>query len=91
MISYETAKPLRQTIADEIATLEECLRDIPEAMGTYSLEDLERAVNSDRNRHARELLRQWTEDGDEEEQRETLAYLRKALNENRTSYRRVFK
>ena len=45
--------------------LGELLHDIQEATGQYSLEDLKRAVNRDRNRRARELLRQWTEDGDE--------------------------
>lgn len=36
-------------------------------------------------------LDKWDEEDDEQEQRETLEFLKKALNENRTSYRRVFK
>jgi len=51
----------------------------------------ERAITMDRNRRAMELLRQWSEEGDAEEQRESLAALMKGLNEHHSSGRRVFK
>ena len=37
-----------------------------------------------------ELLRRWREEGDEEEQRETWEYLKKALDEDRLSDRKLF-
>ena len=37
-----------------------------------------------------ELLRQWREEGDKEEQRETGEFLKKALDEDRHSYRKLF-
>ncbi|MBC6481159.1 MAG: hypothetical protein GDA56_28725 [Hormoscilla sp. GM7CHS1pb] len=43
-----------------------------------------------RNLAAIELLRKWTEEGDEEEQRETWEYLQKALDEDRLSNRPLF-
>lgn len=43
-----------------------------------------------KRRRAIELLRQWREEGDEEEQRETWEALKKGLDENRTSYRKLF-
>ena len=46
---------------------------------------------AERNRRAIELLKSWVKDGDEQEQRETMAVLREALGENRTaSYRNLF-
>lgn len=43
-----------------------------------------------RNEAAREMLRSWVEEGDEEEQRETWEELKKALDEDRLSYRKLF-
>jgi hypothetical protein len=37
-----------------------------------------------------QLLQSWVDEGDEEEQRETLAYLKQALDEDRSSSRRLF-
>jgi len=38
----------------------------------------------------RELLRQWREEGDPQEQRETLEYLMRVLDEDRFSTRKLF-
>jgi RNA binding exosome subunit len=43
-----------------------------------------------RNRAVIELLDQWREEGDEEEQRETFEYLKEALDEDRLSNRPLF-
>ena len=43
-----------------------------------------------RNRRASELLRQWSEEGDEEEQRETLEALKEGLNSSHSSNRTIF-
>jgi type II secretory pathway pseudopilin PulG len=37
-----------------------------------------------------QLLQSWVDEGDEEEQRETLAYLKQALDEDRSSARQLF-
>jgi type II secretory pathway pseudopilin PulG len=37
-----------------------------------------------------QLLQSWVDQGDEEEQRETLAYLKQVLDEDRSSSRRLF-
>ena len=36
------------------------------------------------------LLQSWIDDGDEEEQRDTWEFLKKALDEDRPSYRKLF-
>jgi uncharacterized protein YchJ len=43
-----------------------------------------------KNQAAIELLRSWRDEGDEEEQRETWEFLKKALDEDRWSYRKLF-
>jgi hypothetical protein len=43
-----------------------------------------------RNQDVLQLLQSWVDEGDEEEQRETLAYLKQALDEDRSSSRRLF-
>jgi excisionase family DNA binding protein len=43
-----------------------------------------------KNQAAIELLRSWREEGDEQEQRETWEYLKKALDEDRLSDRKLF-
>ena len=43
-----------------------------------------------RNQRAVELLRQWSEEGDEEEQRATLEALKEGLNASHSSYRTIF-
>jgi hypothetical protein len=43
-----------------------------------------------RNQAAIALLRSWREDGDAEEQRETWAFLKQALDEDRLSNRKFF-
>ena len=45
---------------------------------------------SKKQRRLKELLRQWTEEGDKEEQRETGEFLMKALDEGRKGYRQLF-
>jgi hypothetical protein len=37
-----------------------------------------------------QLLQSWVDDGDEEEQQESLAYLKQALDEDRSSARQLF-
>ena len=49
------------------------------------------AITREQKREALiELLRRWREEGDEEEQKETWEYLKKALDEDRLSYRKLF-
>jgi hypothetical protein len=48
-----------------------------------------RAKQIQKNQAAIELLRSWRQ-GDEQEQRETLAYLKRALDEDRLSDRKLF-
>jgi hypothetical protein len=43
-----------------------------------------------RQRQLAELLRQWREEGDLEEQRETFEILKRGLNENRPGQRKIF-
>lgn len=43
-----------------------------------------------KNQAAIELLRSWREEGDKEEQRETWEYLKKVLDEDRLSDRKLF-
>ena len=50
-------------------------------------EALQRRV---RYQAARELMRQWVEEGDEEEQKETLHALKRGLNESRSPDRAIF-
>jgi chromosome condensin MukBEF ATPase and DNA-binding subunit MukB len=45
---------------------------------------------SARYEKARELMRQWVEEGDEAEQVETLTALKRILNENRSPDRAIF-
>jgi hypothetical protein len=42
------------------------------------------------NRAVLQLLRSWTEEGDEVEQQETLAYLKQAIDQDRPSSRKLF-
>ena len=58
--------------------------------GYYKLPRRTEAEQMQRNLAAIELLRKWTEEGDEEEQRETWEYLQKALDEDRLSNRPLF-
>ncbi|MBC6421034.1 MAG: hypothetical protein GDA43_11765 [Hormoscilla sp. SP5CHS1] len=58
--------------------------------GYYQLPRRTEAEQMQRNLVAIELLRKWTEEGDEEEQRETWEYLQKALDEDRLSNRPLF-
>jgi len=51
--------------------------------GYYQLPRRTEAEQMQKNLGAIELLRKWTEEGDEEEQRETLEYLQKALDKDR--------
>lgn len=43
-----------------------------------------------KNQAAIQLLRRWATEGDEDEQRETFEYLKRALDEDRLSYRKLF-
>jgi hypothetical protein len=43
-----------------------------------------------KNQRAIELLRQWREEGDEDEQRETFEALKEGLNQSHSSYRKIF-
>jgi hypothetical protein len=54
---------------------------------------LKQPIARDRQRHnaaAIELLRSWKAEGDEQEQRETLAYLKQAVDESRPGQRKHF-
>jgi uncharacterized protein (DUF1778 family) len=50
----------------------------------------ERLADEDRRQRAIALLRSWREEGNAEQQRETMEYLIKALDEDRTSDRKLF-
>jgi hypothetical protein len=56
---------------------------------SYVMRLLEERVPAQRNLNAIEVLKSFY-DGDEEEQRETFEVLRKALGEDRPSYRKLF-
>ncbi len=56
---------------------------------TY-LAKISQAEKIERNQAVIELLRQWREEGDEQEQTETAEYLRQVLDEDRLSNRPLF-
>ncbi len=60
------------------------------ADGYYVLPQRTEEEQRQRNQAAIELLRKWVDEGDEEEQRETLEYLQQALDEDRLSNRPLF-
>jgi len=58
--------------------------------GYYKLPRITEAEQMQKNQELIEWYRKWAEEGDEEEQRETLEYLQKALDEDRLSNRPLF-
>jgi hypothetical protein len=50
----------------------------------------ERRLQIERNQAAIRLLRSWREEGDEQEQKETWEFIRRALDEDRLSDRKLF-
>ena len=58
--------------------------------GYYQLPHLTEAEQMQKNQELIEWYSKWAESGDEEEQRETLEYLQKALDEDRLSNRPLF-
>jgi len=84
IIAEVVNEQLRHWMSDLNATPKEKMVELTEAnsdSGYYQLPRLTEAEQMQRNLAAIELLRKWTEEGDEEEQRETLEYLQKALKE----------
>ena len=72
------------------------LYELKELFGDLLSEDAKTLLDEEvqkiktRNHAARALLKSWAEEGDEEEQRETLEYLKKAIDEDRLSDRKFF-
>jgi seryl-tRNA(Sec) selenium transferase len=62
----------------------------PEKLAVALLEEAVPGYRASRNAAAIEMLRSWAEEGDEEEQRETGEFLMRALDEDRTSDRKLF-
>ena len=60
------------------------------AIAVTHLPKISQAEQMKRNQAAIELLRQWREEGDEQEQIETAEYLRQVLDEDRLSNRPLF-
>ena len=59
--------------------------------GQYAIKLLDETLSdADRRQRAIALIRSWREEGNAEEQRETMEFLIKALDEDRTSDRKLF-
>ncbi len=61
-----------------------------QAIAVTHLPNISQAEQTKRNQAVIELLRQWREEGDEQEQTETAEYLRQVLDEDRLSNRPLF-
>ena len=83
-------------VIDLSPDLEERLESESRSLGVDPSEVVRRVLETalpdqrNRNREALELLRRWEDEGDEEEQRETLEALKKGLNEHYSSSRTIF-
>ena len=102
---YDVAEHLR-TPEEMVAYLEACfeeagsdaafitkaLGDITRAKGMYQLDELAEptAPSDDRANRLVQLVQSWIDEGDADEQRETLEYLIQALDEDRLSDRKLF-
>jgi hypothetical protein len=74
--------------------LEALLKQTAEQQGVrpeeFALETLKRSLSSSPQGEAIDLIQSWIDEGDEEEQRETLEVLKNGLNVNRFSSRLIF-
>ena len=68
---------------------DEAVVGVPPLDGVDS-EEVERKLQVERNQAAIRLLRSWREEGDEQEQKETWEFIRRALDEDRLSDRKLF-
>jgi len=65
-------------------------RPDPPAPGHDISEEEARRIQQEKNQAAIELLRQWRDEGDEEEQRRAFEDLKRTLDEDRMGYRKIY-
>ena len=76
----------------DAAFITKALGDIARAKGMYQLDELAEPTtpSDDRTNRLVQLVQSWIDEGDADEQRETLEYLIQALDEDRLSDRKLF-
>lgn len=93
IIAEVVKEQLSHLMSDLNANLKESIAELTGTSsdsGYYQLPRLTEAEQMQKNQELIEWYRKWAESGDEEEQRETLEYLQKALDEDRLSNRPLF-